>query len=161
VNINRRNSFSTSSVAASSILYALPARPLLVFDRFTQPRPQVVLSISPVQLALAERHVLLLATAATVCTSSAEHVTAVLQPQEQTEACEQETTDVQPAVDSSSVQQQPDANGADGNDSSGDAAAATVEIPEVPAVIALLLIASASVTLITGDNSAQKQVNTS
>jgi hypothetical protein len=156
VNINRRNSFSTSSVAASAILNALPARPLLVSDTFTQPRPQVVLSISPVQLAVAERHVLLLANAATVCSSSAEHITSLL---EQSESCEQKIDDVQPIEDADSNTALQPADTSDtsaDNDSSNAAAATAMSLPDVPAVIVQLLIASASLTLITGDDSSQK-----
>jgi hypothetical protein len=161
VNLNRRNSFSTSSVAASAILNALPARPLLVSDRFTQPRPQVVLSISPVQLAIAERHVLLLASAATVCSSSAEHITALLQPTEQTESCEQMTDDVQPVEDAEgSTAQQPadtsDAFAANSDSGAAAAAATTMDLPDVPAVVIQVLVASASLTLLTGDDSTQQ-----
>eukprot|EP00953_Heterococcus_sp_UTEX-ZZ885_P036777 18929-Heterococcus_DN1.PRE.1 len=157
VNINRRNSFSTSSAAASAILNALPTRPMLVSDRFNQPRPRIVLSISPVQLALAERHVLLLASAATVCSSSAEHIITLLQPTEQTESCELKTDDAQPVedVDSNTTQQPADTNDASADNDSG-AAATTMELPDVPAVIVHLLVASASLTLITGNNSTQQ-----
>jgi hypothetical protein len=161
VNINRRNSFSTSSVAASAILNALPARPLLVSDRFKQPRPQVVLSITPVQLAIAERHVLLLASAATVCSSSAEHITTLLQPTDQSESCEQKTDDVRPVedVDGSTAQQPADTN--DDSAATSDSGGATttpptMDLPDVPAVIVHLLVASASLTLITRDDSAQQ-----